>query len=92
MEYKSFPTSHTWVASLASEYAKEVIEEKKSLIKDKLVQVLQFSITTDKLNRSTSTKNICNLHLEGENHRVALIRIKGLHPTKKGAKLHCAVT
>ena len=47
MEYKSFPTSHTWVASLASEYAKEVIEEKKSLIKDKLVQVLQFSITTD---------------------------------------------
>ena len=44
------------------------------------------------LNKSTSTKNICNLHLEGENHRVALIRIKGLHPTKKGDKLHYAVT
>ena len=91
MEYKSFPTSHTWVASLASEYAKEVIEEKKSSIKEKLVQVLQFSITRQ-LNKSTPSKNICNLHLDGENHRVALIRIKGLHPTKKGAKLHCAVT
>ena len=44
------------------------------------------------LNKSTPSKNICNLHLDGENHRVALIRIKGLHPTKKGAKLHCAVT
>ena len=47
MQYKSCPTSHTWVASLASEYAEEVIEEKKSLIKEKLVQVLKFSITTD---------------------------------------------
>ena len=44
MEYKSFPTSHTWVASLASEYAKEVIEEKKSLIKDKLAQGLLNTI------------------------------------------------
>ena len=47
MQYKSFPTTHTWVVSLASEHAKEVIEEKKSLIKEKLVQVLQFSINTD---------------------------------------------
>ena len=40
MQYKFFPTSHTRVASLASEYAKEVIEEKKSLIKEKLAHGL----------------------------------------------------
>ena len=47
MQYKYFPTSHTWMASMASEYAKEVFEEEKSLIKEKLAQGLQFSITTD---------------------------------------------
>ena len=44
MQCKSFPTSHTWMdtwmVSLASEYGKEVIEEMKSLIKDKLAQGL----------------------------------------------------
>ena len=48
MQYKSFPTSRTWVASLEyAEYAKKVTEEKKYLIKKELVQVHQFSITTD---------------------------------------------
>ena len=40
MQYNSFPTSHIWETSLASEYAKEVIEEKKSLIKEKLARGL----------------------------------------------------
>ena len=40
MQYKSIPTSHTWVASLVSEYAKEVIDEKKALIKEILAQGL----------------------------------------------------
>ena len=83
MQYISFPTSHTGVVSLASELAKEVIEEKKSFIKEKLAQALL----------TTKQKHINQkyLHLEGKHQRVALIRIKGLHPTKKGAKLHCAV-
>ena len=38
MKYTSIPSSHAWVASLVSEYAMEVIEEKKVFIKEKLAQ------------------------------------------------------
>ena len=58
MEYKSFPTSHTWVASLASEYAKEVIEEEKSLIKDKLAQAL-LSTKQKHINQKDMLASIC---------------------------------
>ena len=63
------------VASLVSEYAKEVIDEKKALIKEKLAQGLKFSLTTDDYTKKHQPKRYAciNLHLEGEHLRVALI-------------------
>ena len=53
MQYKNIPTSDKGVASLVSQFATEVSEEKKDLIKTKLANVLKFSVTTDDYTKHT---------------------------------------
>ena len=58
MQYKFFPTSHSGVASLASEYAKEVIGDKKSLIKEKVAQGL-LTTKQKQINQKDMLVSIC---------------------------------
>lgn len=87
--YKSVPISAPGVASQVSQYAKEVMEGQKALVKEKLARGLRFSVTTDDYTKAHQAKRYAcvNLHLENEHHRIALIRINGSHPAKKGVKL-----